>query len=85
MHERVGNYQLALNSAYESQDARLYEQDTEANKVFNKTIERLENLCETHGPVNEKLRPKEEDPMQEFFDNAFANLKKIAAEFPTME
>eukprot|EP00343_Euplotes_focardii_P009083 CAMPEP_0205823982 /NCGR_PEP_ID=MMETSP0206-20130828/18880_1 /ASSEMBLY_ACC=CAM_ASM_000279 /TAXON_ID=36767 /ORGANISM="Euplotes focardii, Strain TN1" /LENGTH=100 /DNA_ID=CAMNT_0053121671 /DNA_START=268 /DNA_END=567 /DNA_ORIENTATION=- len=81
-HEREGNYKLALDSAYESQDLRLFEKDKEAQKAFNKTIERLEGLIEIHGPINDELKPKEEDSMQEFFDNAFANLKKIAADFP---
>ena len=80
-HERVGNYQTALNCAYESQDQRLFENDTEAHKVFNETIERLENLVVKYGPVNESLRPEEKDEMQELFDNAFQNLKQIAEGF----
>ena len=38
LHRKVGNYQLALNSAYESQDMRLYKQDVQANQVFDETI-----------------------------------------------
>ena len=83
LHEREGNYQMALDSAYETQDARLYPQDEEAHAQFDKTIERLEDLIEKHGPRNEDMQQKLDDPTQQFFDDAFARIHKLVSQFPT--
>ena len=81
MHERVGNYQLALDSAYESQDNRIYPQDKEAEEVFNTTVKRLESKLKEFGARDESLQPKVEDETQNFFDDAFKRIGDIMRDF----
>ena len=81
MHERVGNYQLALDSAYESQDNRIFPQDKEANKAFTETIQRLESKLEEFGERDESLQPKDEDKFQVFFDEALERIGGMMRDF----
>ena len=81
INEKQGNYQIALDSAYETQDLRLYAQDEEANQAFNQTIERLEGLIEKYGDTNEEMRPKDDDTHQQAFDDTFNRIHQLITDF----
>ena len=81
LHEKAGNYQLALDSAYETQDTRLFPQDKEAHKAFTSTISRLEYLVDQYGETNLENKEKYDNDTDRFFDEAFNRISKMIIDF----
>ena len=81
LHEKAGNYKLALDSAYETQDTRLYPQDKEAHSVFSSTIAKLEDLVDRYGETNGDEKEKYQNDTDLLFDEAFDRITKMISDF----